>query len=351
MSWDYLLQEINQVIIGRGIDQELDYLTEPRDGRRVRLNEGQRSILWEISQRFVRAIREHGTTTYPLLVLDASRKVAGSRATSGYDAVFVDEAQDLSPTAIRMLVELARDGNGLVRDLYLSADGDQTIYGSSYSWVSIHPDLRLQGRARRLKTNYRSTGQIVEAARAYLSGASLEKDWEAPAYLHAGPAPIALRVGTETRELEEIASYLRQSCAEIGRDFGDCALLVATKDDGKRFATALKRAGIEAKFMSRGAVDLTFPGVKVTTRHTAKGLEFPIVVVSLRQDRMRTQSRGEGDERQESNLLSRRVNHMAMTRAMRSLLVTLPLSDNEQTSGITSPLWTIIDTRRLKGGT
>ncbi|HEU0166038.1 MAG TPA: hypothetical protein VFQ54_13405, partial [Thermomicrobiales bacterium] len=75
--------------------------------------------------------------------------------------------------------------------------------------------------------------------------------------------------------------------------------------------------------------------------------EFPIVVVSLRQDR--TQSRVEGDERQESNLLARRVNHMAMTRAMRSLLVTLPLSDNEHTSGITSPLWTIIDTRRDGG--
>ncbi|HEU0166039.1 MAG TPA: UvrD-helicase domain-containing protein, partial [Thermomicrobiales bacterium] len=121
MSWNYLLQEINQVIIGRGIDQELDYLTEPRDGRRVGLNEGQRSILWEISHRFVRAIREQHATTYPLLVLDASRAVAQSRLKSEYDAVFVDEAQDLSPAAIRMLVELARGGDGLVRDLYLSA--------------------------------------------------------------------------------------------------------------------------------------------------------------------------------------------------------------------------------------
>src|SRR5207249_5605977 len=38
MSLDYLVQEINQVIVARQLDTLRDYLAAPRTGRRVRLN-------------------------------------------------------------------------------------------------------------------------------------------------------------------------------------------------------------------------------------------------------------------------------------------------------------------------
>jgi len=343
MSWTYLLQEIDQVLFGRGIEHELEYLTEPRAGRTVPLSDGQRQIVGEIARRFEEAVRAEGGTTTALLVRDASRAIVMRDRRSPYDAVFVDEAQDLAPTAIRMLVELARDRAGNVRHLYLAADGDQTIYGSSYSWISIHPDLRLQGRSRRLRTNYRSTRQIVEAARSYLQGAELEAERIPIASLHEGPRPIALRVDTDAHEVIAITDFFRDRTIAIGRDVGDCALLVPTNSDGQRLANLLRKAGIEARAMRRTEVDLAFPGVKVMTRQTAKGLEFPIVVVSLRQDRSLTTT--DGDERDETRRLYRRLNHMAMTRAMRSLLVTVPLSDTEQTAGMTAPLWSVRDVR------
>ncbi|CAA9255819.1 MAG: putative DNA helicase, partial [uncultured Chloroflexia bacterium] len=176
MTWKYLLEEIEEVIVGRDMSEQEDYLTEPRAGRRVSLGDVQRDRVWDISNAFTRELSRRGWTSYARRRQRVAKLLSEGQLQDRYDAVFVDEAQDLQPNVIRMLVELARSDDGTVRDLYLSADGNQTIYGSSYSWISIHPDLRLQGRTRRLNTNHRSTRQIVDAAASYLSGAELESE-------------------------------------------------------------------------------------------------------------------------------------------------------------------------------
>src|SRR5258708_26956197 len=49
MSLDYLVQEINQVIVARQIETLKDYLAAARTGRRVRLNVLQRRAVWSVS--------------------------------------------------------------------------------------------------------------------------------------------------------------------------------------------------------------------------------------------------------------------------------------------------------------
>ena len=157
LTWNYLLEEIEELIVGRNMSDFEDYLTEPRSGRRVSLSDVQRRRIWDISIAFSRELDRVNWTSYARRRQRVAQLLAEGHLHDRYDAVFVDEAQDLQPNVIRTLVELARSDDGSVRHLYLSADGNQTIYGSSYSWVSIHPDLRLQGRTRRLNTNHRST--------------------------------------------------------------------------------------------------------------------------------------------------------------------------------------------------
>ncbi len=119
-----------------------------------------------------------------------------------------------------------------------------------------------------------------------------------------------------------------------------CAVLVSDRNHGIFLRDRFSDARIPAQFMHRQNVDVTFRGIKIVTRHTAKGLEFPIVALSLTDSWQHDD--GERDERNEATLRERRLNHMAMTRAMRSLLVTLPPSKDEHASrSFTAPLWNV----------
>ena len=288
---------------------------------------------------------------------------------SVFTAVIIDEAQNLQPIAIRMLTEMVAPTKKGKRKVVLSVDwnqaiygtgyswvgihpeldltgrsrivdANQTIYGSGISWVSIHPDLKLQGRTRRLGINHRSTRQIIEAATGYLTGSELDRDRSAIDHRNVGPRPRAVKGLTPTTELEHILKFFTTQCGEIRRDIELCAVLVPNERSGKQFQAAFAREGLPARFMARKNIDLSFPGVKIITRHSAKGLEFPIVAISLTDSLSWTNN--QDDESTELTHKKRRLNHMAMTRAMRSLLVTLPETDGDgEYSGISEPLWDI----------
>ena len=50
-----------------------------------------------------------------------------------YDAVVIDEAQDLDANCLRLLVALCRTANRL----FLTADANQSIYGSGFRWTDV----------------------------------------------------------------------------------------------------------------------------------------------------------------------------------------------------------------------
>ena len=338
LSRQYLIEEIERTIIAQDLRKPSEYASLVRQGRITRLTEDERAFIWQIHLRFVGRLRDANLTTWSRLRQKALRRVEEGKYPERFDAVFIDEAQDLEPTAMRLLVELCRKPEGGNRKIVLSADANQTIYGNGYSWVSIHPDLRLTGRSHSLTTNHRCTRQIVLAAESYLQGAELEDERVAEHHIYTGPLPLVWPVTSEKNEVTEIEHFFRTAGKQLNLTFDQCAVLVPTRNRGKEIASALCLRGVNAQFMIRSEVDLTFPGVKVLTRHTAKGLEFPVVAVALFEQ---LKQPGTGpEELSERLLLERRVNHMAMTRAMQMLMVTVPASPAEgRFVGLTAPLW------------
>ena len=109
-------------------------------------------------------------------------------------------------------------------------------------------------------------------------------------------------------------------------DLGNVAVLCPTNQDCERLADELQSLGLKARAMKRGAVRLSFDGIKVMTMHNAKGLEFPIVaVVGLARGRMPWTDPNDPTQREETDKLQRAF-FVACSRAMRRLLVVADLS-------------------------
>lgn len=327
---DYLREELNTVITARQLDALDAYLATPRPSRRVALNATQRMAVWAVYDKYVEALAALGKPTFEQKRAEAEAIVRAGEWDGGYEAVVVDEAQDLDPSVLRLLVGLCRAPNRF----FLTADANQSIYGSGFTWSDVHAELKFRGRTGVLRMNFRSTRQIGQAAAAYLAGGELDTEETGDAeYVHDGPEPAVRACLTGADECALLASYLPRAWRMFHLGRGSCAILTPTADAGKAIAAELTSRGIKATFMQGRDLDLHSHDVKVLTLQSAKGLEFPVVTLAGFQNAIYPKRQaGISDEEWHETLdRERRTMYVGMTRAMRALLVAVP-------AGTTSPL-------------
>jgi superfamily I DNA/RNA helicase len=338
LASEYLLDELNGVIDARGLDTLEAYLAAARPGRKLALGALQRRAVWAVREAWRAVLVAGGKGTFQQARLKATGIVAVGQGPALYDAVVVDEAQDLDPVVLGMLVRLCAEPNRL----FLTADADQSIYGSGFRWSDVHASLKFQGRTGVLRRNHRSTARIGKAARSYLSGGALDEEKAEEIFVHEGDHPPVLgRVGNADEEARLLARFCKLASKELHLTLGSCAVLVPSKDAGRRIAERLGKLGVVATFMDSSGLDLRKPGVKVVTLQAAKGLEFPAVALAgfcdsqfpaLKPDVME-------EARAEALVRARRTAFVGMTRAMRLLLVALPEAGGLVLDGFDPDLW------------
>ena len=315
----FLMEEIDQVIVARDIGDEDDYLTVPRVGRR-RLNDTQLRAIWRIhGRREATTARDHQRSIAQWR-RDALHGLRSGWRAETYDGVVIDEAQDLDPTVIRLLVELAPS----VDRLCLTADSNQCIYGNGFRWQDVHHDLKFRGRATVLRRSYRSTQQIVEAANAYLRGAEGDEEDRQVVHVRSGPKPVVVRLRSGEDEANLIVDLMLESTRTLRVGLSSCAVLVDSWKAGQDLARRIAERGIACRFMASKDLDLNAPVVKVTTFKAAKGLEFPVVAIAAPAQFRSLARTTDTEEREEAEIIDRRTMYVAMTRAMYALTVLLP---------------------------
>lgn len=323
LSPAYLLDEILSVIEARALASEQEYQAARRPGRLRTLGKSQRAAVWVVRQSLRALFTAQGKHTWEMARALAAELATTGRAPVQYDAVLIDEAQDLQPVALRVLVHLCKSPG----TLFVTADANQSIYGSGFRWTEVHEDLRFQGRTALLRANHRSTRELGEAAHDYLQAGAVEES-QAPErdYVNAGPLPAVRAVVDEAAELELLAQFCRGAAKALRLGLGACAILCPFKEDGERIAEGLRKAGLEARWTTADTLDLNNPGVKVLTLKSAKGLEFPVVALAgfLSGKYPYLPVDASDEEIQESLFVERRTMFVAMTRAMRALLVVTP---------------------------
>ncbi|NJM66364.1 MAG: UvrD-helicase domain-containing protein [Acaryochloris sp. RU_4_1] len=335
----YLLQEIQDVIEGWGLTALDEYLALERRGRGVPLKATIREALWSVYQTWQGLMKREGYTTWSQLRCKALT-IVEQLTELPYQAVVIDEAQDLSPVALRFLLALVPSLDGV----YLTADASQSLYQRGFNWKQIHADLKVTGRTLLLKRNYRNTEQIMAACATILADTSAGDvdclTQEPSAY--QGATPTLVLTDSVEQESRLIHSFFIDAAKRCRLPLYGGAVLCPSTSIGKAIAQRLVKQGLEAQFVSGNDIDLNATYIKVLTLHSAKGLEFPFAaVVGLREGTLPyIDSDLPEDERVVVSEEQRRLFYVGCSRAMRALMVCGSRSNPSSfLDALTDPYW------------
>ena len=150
----FLLSEWEQVVDAWQLASWEAYRDVARLGRKTRLSEAQRTILWSIFEKVRGGLKKRGVMTQAAVFAAVAAAMAKSK-NPPFEFAVVDEAQDLIISHLRFFAAL---GAGRPNALFFAGDLGQRIFQQPFSWKSLGVDIR--GRSRTLRVNYRTSHQI-----------------------------------------------------------------------------------------------------------------------------------------------------------------------------------------------
>ncbi len=323
-SIPFLVSEWDQVVDAWQLDSWDAYRDVARLGRKTRLPEKQRAVLWSIFER-VRAQLAAGqlNTMAGVFTKLAAAMVAGKRP--AFEFAVVDEAQDIGVAHLRFLAAL---GGGRSNSLFFAGDLGQRIFQQPFSWRALGVEIR--GRASTLRVNYRTSHQIRTQADRLLAGEVSDTDGNTETRAHTvsvfnGPAPRTIVSDSVPVETTTVAEWLRQLLG-VGFLPHEIAVFVRSPAQLERARAAVADAGAPYKVLDERA-ETTFGHVSISTMDLAKGLEFRAVSVMACDDEIvplqaRIESITDEADLEEVYSTERNLLYVACTRARDQLLVT-----------------------------
>lgn len=314
LTVSFFKSELSQVIVPQQVRNAADYMRVLRKGRGTRLNRAQKLAVWQVVETYRRIMQANGAYDVDTAMQNVVSLLTQGDAPRKYAHVVVDEGQDFSTPAYRVIRALVDEGDN---DIFIVGDAQQRIYG--HTAVLSKCGIRIQGRARKLRINYRTTEQIRSAADSIFrsSGADVADSVFADVHgigdaspattfddldggksptgdsrsLMSGPVPETRRFASQSDEMDAVREWIYGLCGTAGNMVGD-------EFDGERVdprnvcVVARSRYCIDqwrealnnglpygVYQLGRDAENRQRQGIRVATMHRVKGLEFDYVVV------------------------------------------------------------------------
>lgn len=323
-SSTFVRTEWSRVVDAWQLETWEDYRDVARLGRKTRLAENQRAVLWSIFSKVRAALAERELLTEPDMFRRLERHLSRAKHPP-FEYCVVDEAQDIGVAELRLLSVL---GGDRPNSLFFAGDLGQRIFRTPFSWCALGVDVR--GRSQTLRVNYRTSHQIRQQADRLLPSELADVDGVTEQRggtisVFNGPEPLVRVLESEEAESASVAEWLRARRAE-GYEPHEIGVFVRSEAELDRAAKSVEDAGLAAVPLSR------HPGgasgsVAVGTMHTAKGLEFRAVVVAACDDEIlplqsRIENVADEADLEEVYNTERYLLYVACTRARDCLLVT-----------------------------
>ncbi|GLH34635.1 DNA helicase [Pseudomonas sp. BR1R-5] len=323
-SLHFLFTEWEQVVDSWQLKGWEAYRDVARLGRKTRLPEAQRKVLWSIFERVQVGLKALNLVTMSEVFTILAVKVAESDKVI-FDHAIVDEAQDIGVAHLRFLAAI---GDGRPNALFFAGDLGQRIFQQPFSWKSLGVDVR--GRSRTLRINYRTSHQIRLQADRLLGPTvtdvdGITEDRNDTVSVFNGPQPTVEVLKTISDEVKTVSNWMRARTQNgfLPHEFG---VFVRSVAQVGRASQAVQAAGLPFKVLDEH-VDTESGFVSIGTMHLAKGLEFRAVVVMACDDDViplqgRIETVGDDADLQEVYDTERHLLYVACTRARDDLVVT-----------------------------
>ncbi|MCA3150231.1 MAG: UvrD-helicase domain-containing protein [Rhodocyclaceae bacterium] len=322
-SAHFLFNEWTEVVDAQQLASWEGYRDALRLGRKTRLGEKQRQVLWSIFEVVGAGLRAQKLVTWAHIFGRLAEQAAAAKSLS-YDFVVVDEAQDLSMPEARFLAAMA---GGKPDGLFFAGDLGQRIFQQPFSWKALGIDVR--GRSQSLMINYRTSHQIRTQADRLLPGVVSDVDGEqenrrGTVSLFDGPAPVIRLFKNVAAEGAAVGAWIADRMRE-GYAPHEIGVLVRSAAQAARARGAAKAAGAKAVEFDE-KVEVTLGAVSISQMHLAKGLEFRAVAVMACDDEVlplqeRVEAVTDEADLMEVYETERHLLYVACTRARDSLWV------------------------------
>ena len=323
-SRGFLQQEWADVVDAWQIGTWEEYRTVPRLGRKTRLSEGQRGLLWAIFADTNQRLADSGilTRSQMFAALAAAMK---DLEHPPYDFIIVDESQDISISQLKFLAAISP---AQPNALFFAGDLGQRIFQVPFSWRSLGVDIR--GRSRTLRVNYRTSHQIRSQADRLLSQQLTDvdgnpEDRRGTVSVFNGPPPLIRTFGDQKEEITAVAVWLSKQLS-AGVAPHEIGIIVRTTDQIPRAQAAAQEATLKSTIIDDTGEQVS--GIAcILSMHMAKGLEFrAVAVMACDEEVIPLQSRLEAitDEADLEEIYNteRHLLYVACTRARDHLMLT-----------------------------
>jgi superfamily I DNA/RNA helicase/mRNA-degrading endonuclease RelE of RelBE toxin-antitoxin system len=320
----FLLTEWVQIVDAWQLTTWEAYRDVVRLGRKTRLPENQRQILWTIFAKVHAALEARGMLTQAALHTRLAAHFTKVKSLP-FEHIVVDEAQDLSVPQLRLLAALA---DSRPNSLLFAGDLGQRIFQQPFSWKALGVDVR--GRSTTLRINYRTSHQIRTQADRLLDPVVSDVDGNreernTTVSTFNGPPPEVRIAADEDEETAMVAAWIQARLQEgiVPHEIG---IFVRSDQELPRAQTAALAAGAAFRVLDEHIE--TRPGqISLGTMHLAKGLEFKAVAAIACDDEIipsqsRIETVTDDADLEEVYNTERHLLYVACTRARDHLLVT-----------------------------
>lgn len=320
-EWEYVIQPNDILTLN-------DYIKVSRAGRGIRLSRQQRLALWSVFEDYRARMSEDNLSEPDDASRDALSILQNSvKNKSQYRAVIVDEGQDMSPQALRLIRALVPEGEN---DIFIVGDSHQRIYRHKVPLSRC--GINVRGRSRTLKINYRTTEETRDWAVRLLHG--LEFDDLDGTIIHQkgykslchGDKPEIQHFATFQEEMDYIIQLIPTLCSEPTQ-YKNICITVSTKEAFPAYEDALKKAGLPVLVIKRSNTDnQSHDGIRLATMHRVKGLEFDYMIIASVNDGLIPSKNAESTDdpmiKSDFETRERSLLYVAATRAKKQLFVT-----------------------------
>jgi superfamily I DNA/RNA helicase len=279
-DFEFCLAEWREVVQEQDVRTEEAYVKAVRRFRGVPLSRAQRRELWPVFSQYRQLLEEDRRLEPTDVMRHARARLEASRQPARYQSVVVDETQDFSAEALKLVRAIS--GPEHPDDLFLVGDAHQRIYGRAVPLSSCGISVRGR-RSQTLRINYRTTAAISRLAFGALRGVEVDDLDDGKAELRAaslrdGPEPVLRAFDTAEQEEAAVVAAVK---AALDRGLPPEAIAVVARTKSlltQRFGPAFDDAGIEWALVEQDEPRRS--AVRLATLHRIKGLEFPVVILA-----------------------------------------------------------------------